>query len=267
METAASLMRRPHQRNGMRPRGPTGCRAGPARSAGRALGQLGSGCERRRPRAFERRGNVAGHRRQRRFEIVELRQRAIRPWCRDAGRGSPRALALLDDPAEIHHRHRSAVWAITPRSCVMKMMPMPNSATRSFIRSITCAWIVTSSAVVGSSAISSLGFRRKRHGDHRALSHARPKARRRIGRSGGPARICRRGRASRWTASFASAFFDMSVCSKSCSTIWWPMVIAGRKARHRFLEDHRDLVAPDLPKRLRGAGQHVDLLARPRQAA
>ena len=34
---------------------------------------------------------------------------------------------------------------------------MPNSSTSSFMRSITCRWIVTSSAVVGSSAIKSLG--------------------------------------------------------------------------------------------------------------
>jgi len=52
---------------------------------------------------------------------------------------------------------RSATWAITPRSWVMKRIAIPNSATRSFIRSSTCAWIATSSAVVGSSAISNLG--------------------------------------------------------------------------------------------------------------
>ena len=34
------------------------------------------------------------------------------------------------------------------------------------------AWIVTSSAVVGSSAMSSFGFGRQRHGDHHALAHA-----------------------------------------------------------------------------------------------
>ena len=40
------------------------------------------------------------------------------------------------------------------------------------MRSITCAWIVTSSAVVGSSAISSFGLERERHRDHHALAHA-----------------------------------------------------------------------------------------------
>ena len=53
---------------------------------------------------------------------------------------------------------RSATWAITPRSWVMKRIAIQNPATRSFIRSSTCAWIVTSSAVVGSSAISNLGL-------------------------------------------------------------------------------------------------------------
>ena len=35
-----------------------------------------------------------------------------------------------------------------------------------------CAWIVTSSAVVGSSAMSSSGLARERHRDHHALAHA-----------------------------------------------------------------------------------------------
>jgi hypothetical protein len=40
------------------------------------------------------------------------------------------------------------------------------------IRSRICAWIVTSSAVVGSSAISSFRRADERHRDHRALAHA-----------------------------------------------------------------------------------------------
>ncbi len=35
-----------------------------------------------------------------------------------------------------------------------------------------CAWIVTSSAVVGSSAIEELRIARQRHRDHHALTHA-----------------------------------------------------------------------------------------------
>ena len=47
----------------------------------------------------------------------------------------------------------SHICATTPRSWVIKMIAMPSSFSRDFIRSRICAWIVTSSAVVGSSAI------------------------------------------------------------------------------------------------------------------
>ncbi|MNQ27512.1 hypothetical protein D3C85_407720 [compost metagenome] len=53
---------------------------------------------------------------------------------------------------------RSATSATTPMSCVMKMTPMSISRCSSRISCRICAWIVTSSAVVGSSAISSAGL-------------------------------------------------------------------------------------------------------------
>ena len=49
---------------------------------------------------------------------------------------------------------------------------MPISAFRRFRRSRICAWIVTSRAVVGSSAMRSFGLQRERHRDHHALCHA-----------------------------------------------------------------------------------------------
>ena len=53
---------------------------------------------------------------------------------------------------------RSHIPATTPRSCVIRISaPMP-PRTSSRSRSRICAWIVTSSAVVGSSAISSFGL-------------------------------------------------------------------------------------------------------------
>ena len=52
---------------------------------------------------------------------------------------------------------RSARAAITPRSCVMRITAISKSRRRLSIRSRIWAWIVTSSAVVGSSAISSFG--------------------------------------------------------------------------------------------------------------
>ncbi len=51
----------------------------------------------------------------------------------------------------------SAISAMTPRSCVMRMIAVPMRLCRSRIRSRICAWMVTSSAVVGSSAISRSG--------------------------------------------------------------------------------------------------------------
>src|ERR671935_64830 len=52
----------------------------------------------------------------------------------------------------------SASSAITPRSCVMRMIAVPSSARNARMSSRICAWIVTSSAVVGSSAIKSRGL-------------------------------------------------------------------------------------------------------------
>ncbi len=49
---------------------------------------------------------------------------------------------------------------------------MPVSAWMSLMSCRICAWIVTSSAVVGSSAISTDGSQRERHGDHHPLQHA-----------------------------------------------------------------------------------------------
>src|SRR5215472_5792406 len=52
---------------------------------------------------------------------------------------------------------RSAISATTPRSWVMRMMAAPTRCLRSVMRLRICAWMVTSSAVVGSSAIRSFG--------------------------------------------------------------------------------------------------------------
>ncbi len=51
----------------------------------------------------------------------------------------------------------SEVSATTPRSCVMMTTAASNSAWRRSMSSRIWAWTVTSSAVVGSSAISSFG--------------------------------------------------------------------------------------------------------------
>src|SRR4051794_6932643 len=53
---------------------------------------------------------------------------------------------------------RCTFSAMTPRSCEIRIIDMPRSSTRSAIRSRICPWMVTSSAVVGSSAISTSGW-------------------------------------------------------------------------------------------------------------
>ena len=50
---------------------------------------------------------------------------------------------------------RSHIPATTPRSCVIMISAASRSATSDLSSSRICAWMVTSSAVVGSSAISS----------------------------------------------------------------------------------------------------------------
>ena len=54
----------------------------------------------------------------------------------------------------------------------MRMIAVPVSRCSVRIRSRIWAWMVTSSAVVGSSAMSSSGLAGERHGDHHALRHA-----------------------------------------------------------------------------------------------
>ena len=67
---------------------------------------------------------------------------------------------------------RSATCETTARSCEMKSMARPNFVRSSASRSRICAWMVTSSAVVGSSAMSKLRAIDDGHGDHDALAHA-----------------------------------------------------------------------------------------------
>ena len=54
----------------------------------------------------------------------------------------------------------------------MKMIAMPVWACSAFIRSRIWAWMVTSSAVVGSSQMSRAGSPGSAHGDHHPLAHA-----------------------------------------------------------------------------------------------
>ena len=63
----------------------------------------------------------------------------------------------LDDPAGIHDVDPVGSPATTPMSCVTSRVAMPRRSLRSSSSARICAWIVTSSAVVGSSASRTLG--------------------------------------------------------------------------------------------------------------
>ena len=76
------------------------------------------------------------------------------PWCRDARRcwiTSRTGPISTMRPAYITAT-RSAVSAITPMSCVTSITAVPCSRHRRLSSAMICAWIETSSAVVGSSA-------------------------------------------------------------------------------------------------------------------
>src|SRR5579883_94579 len=65
---------------------------------------------------------------------------------------------LLDLAPAYMTTTRSAISATTPRLCVISTIAVSILAFRARIRSRIWAWIVTSSAVVGSSAISNFGL-------------------------------------------------------------------------------------------------------------
>jgi len=64
----------------------------------------------------------------------------------------------LGRAARVHDDDPVAISAITPMSCVMITIEDPWIACNRPIKSRIWAWVVTSSAVVGSSAISSFGL-------------------------------------------------------------------------------------------------------------
>ena len=154
--------------------GDTASRAAAAAARHAARRRAGSAARRRSRRGIVARiGHGAGDRGQPPARAVERRQRADQARAYRDGTGrrtasiagasstmrpayitATRSQCLGDDAeivADQHHRH---------------------AASRGAIRAISsriCAWMVASSAVVGSSAISRSGFAGQRHGDHDAL--------------------------------------------------------------------------------------------------
>ena len=120
----------------------------------------------------------------------------------------------------------STISATTPRSWVISRIAIPSRSRSSFISSRICAWMVTSSAVVGSSAIRSFGLQRERHRDHHALAHAAGQLVRIVLDALRRRRGCRRAAASRPRASIAS-LRPTFWCSCTASAIWSPTVKTG----------------------------------------
>ena len=151
----------------------------------------------------------------------------------------------------------SAISATTPRSCVISMIAMPVSRCSSRSRSRICAWIVTSSAVVGSSAISSAGLAGQRHRDHHALAHAARELVRILVDALARAPGCRPARSISIARARAVARVERRDADAATSPIWSPTVNTGFSDGHRLLEDHRDPVAAQLAhaRRRRGSSR------------
>ncbi len=227
----------------------------PARSCGRLVEDAGAPCARARPRAA--RGVVGGASRHRvaaaRREAA-ARRAARSAWARCPGsppavpcacaavsmrgierirpcvygwRGCGEQLARpvassTTLPAYITTT-RCAVSATTPIACVISMIAMPSRSFSSASRSRICAWIVTSSAVVGSSAISSLRIAGQGDRDHHPLAHAARELVRVVVDAPLRASGCRTS-ASISTARSSAALRPSPSCRRTASAICSPTV-------------------------------------------
>src|SRR5215831_718621 len=152
---------------------------------------------------------------------------------------------------------RSARPAITPRSWVTRMTAMPSRRRRPSISSRICFWIVTSSAVVGSSAISSLGSQasaiaimtRCRIPPENWCGYS---LRRSLGR-GSPTRP------STSAARSIACSFDTSRWSCTASAICFPTVIVGLSE----VSGSWKIIPISLPRTLRICSSDSPLICRP----
>ena len=161
----------------------SGC-SGAARSRASSAGTCGAlsnSCG-QRGRKWQPFGAVVQRRRQARDRRQALRPRPVHAG--DRAQQAPRVgvlrvvedlvdRPLLDDAPAVHHercgrrcRRRRRGRAYEHDARVGALAQLLHDAAR------ICAWIVTSSAVVGSSAISTARVARERHRDHHALAHA-----------------------------------------------------------------------------------------------
>ena len=116
------------------------------------------------------------------------------------------------------------------------------SSFRREINSMICAWMVTSSAVVGSSAIRMSGLHDERHRDHRALAHAARELVRDSRRRASPDSGYPPGAAAPPPASLARALVRRVVRPDRLDDLVADPVDRVQR-RHRILEDHPDLGA------------------------
>ena len=150
---------------------------------------------------------------------------------------------------------RSAILRTMPRSCVMSSSDMPDSACSSRSSARICAWIVTSSAVVGSSAISRSGSlasamaiitRWRWPPDSSCGNDAR-----RFSGSGRPTR------ASSSSERLRAASSDIALVQPQRLADLLLHAVQRVQRGHRLLEDHRDAVAADLAQRLFGRAEQI----------
>ena len=173
---------------------------------------------------------------------IEPSRPCVYGWCGLAN--SSLDARLLDDLARVHHDdpcadlgdHAEVVRDQHASPCRVVLQPA--------ISSRICAWIVTSSAVVGSSAISSSGRRRAPSRSSRAGA-CRPRTGADSRRAAAAARD-----ADQLAASRSRVLRRLGAPSAWCSRSGFADLLADRVDRvergHRLLEDHRDLIAADV---------------------
>ena len=203
---------------------------------------------------------------------------AIKPrvyGCRGAANSSSTGACSATRPAYITSTSLQSS-ATTPRSCVMNIIAMPCSCCSFRRSSRICACTVTSSAVVGSSAIKHLRAARERHRDHDALAHAARELMRILLEP-----LHRRGNAD-LLEQLDGALVEQ--CSLGARVVQaqrldklTPHAVHGVQRRHRFLEDHADAAAANVAHLIRREAREIvtgeqdaaalDDAGRPRQQA
>ncbi len=155
--------------------------------------------------------------------------------------------ALLDDPARVHDG--DLVGRLGDDAEVVRDEHDRCAALRAGARAISsriCAWTVTSSAVVGSSAISTLRVEDERHRDHHALAHAAGElVRVAVDAARAAFGIPTAVAAPRPRGAARPRLRDVARGRRIASSICQPDPVERMQGRQRVLEDHRDPLPAD----------------------